>query len=82
MHARPNDDPAPTIPSEPLAARELEILGAYAAGLSSPEIADRLGSESGAVRETFKSAMRKLGAHSRLQAVILAARRGLLNLPS
>jgi DNA-binding NarL/FixJ family response regulator len=64
-----------------LAPEEREVLQAYAAGLSSDEIADRLGTDLGAIHEALQGAMRNLGASTRLEAILVAFSRGLLELP-
>jgi DNA-binding CsgD family transcriptional regulator len=62
--------------------RERDVLQAYANGLSSQEIADQLGTDLGAIQESIEGAMRNLGASTRLEAVLVAFRLGLLKLPS
>lgn len=62
-----------------LTAREREVLGLLAEGLSSEAIAARLFLSANTVRNHVQSVLTKLGAHSRLEAVSIAARAGLLD---
>jgi len=63
---------------EPLSARELELLGFLAAGLSTSEIAAQLFITTGTARNHLKSIYGKLDVHSRLQAVERARALNLL----
>jgi len=63
---------------EPLSAREVEILALVAAGLANREIADRLVVGVGTVNWHINNIYRKLGVHSRTQAVARARSLGLL----
>jgi len=60
---------------------EREVLAVSATGLTTAEVADRLGLATSDVRRALASAVAKLGARSRLEAVIIAVRRGLIDLP-
>lgn len=62
-----------------LTVREREVLGLLADGLSSESIAGRLYLSSNTVRNHVQAVLTKLGAHSRLEAVSIAARAGLLD---
>jgi two-component system nitrate/nitrite response regulator NarL len=62
----------------PLSAREREVLGHVADGLSAPAIARRLGVAPRTVRTHLEHLYDKLGAGDRAQLVALAMRRGLL----
>ncbi len=64
-----------------LSARELEVLRLLAAGRSTTTIADELGLSVHTTRNHVRNLMTKLGAHSRLDAVVIAARSGLIELP-
>jgi len=64
-----------------LTARELEVLGLLAEGLSGEAIATRLYLSPNTVRNHVQNLLPKLGAHSRLEAVSIAARAGLLDRP-
>jgi len=55
-----------------LSLREQEVMQLVAAGLTSRDIAGRLGVSSSTVESTVKSAMVKLGARTRAQAAALA----------
>ena len=61
-----------------LSARETEVLGMLAAGQSTLELAANLGVSVHTVRNHVQSAIRRLGAHSKLEAVAIAQRQGLI----
>jgi DNA-binding CsgD family transcriptional regulator len=65
------------------AAREREVLGMTGEGLDPRAIADQLVVSRHTARGHVNNIMTKLGAHSQLQAVVIAARSGLLpaNMP-
>ncbi len=65
---------------EPLTARELEVLRVLASGVSTSAGADLLGISTATLRAHVQAILRKLGAHSRLEAVAEAARLGLITL--
>jgi DNA-binding NarL/FixJ family response regulator len=65
---------------ENLTPREQEVLRLLAEGLSDKEIAERLYVGSGTVRTHVVSIFGKLGAHSRLQALVFAVRHGLVDI--
>ncbi|MFG3497049.1 LuxR C-terminal-related transcriptional regulator [Streptomyces sp. NPDC047928] len=65
-------------PPVALAPRELDVLAAVAAGATNAAAARRLGLRPETVKGYLRSAMRKLGAHTRLEAVVAARRAGLL----
>jgi PAS domain S-box-containing protein len=62
-----------------LTPREHEVLERLADGQDAMEIARRLELSVYSVRGHIKSLMRKLGVHSQLQAVVVAARRGIVD---
>ncbi len=64
---------APASSRGPLSPREREVLELVGAGLTSPEIALRLGIARSTVETLVRSAMRKLGARSRRQAAAVLA---------
>jgi len=72
------------VPPDPgLTAREIDVLRMLAAGVTLTTIARELGISVNTARGHVKNILSKLGAHSQLEAVVLAARRGLINaLPS
>ncbi|WP_017541911.1 helix-turn-helix domain-containing protein [Nocardiopsis halophila] len=61
-----------------LAPREVEVLGCVAEGGTNADTAARLGLRPETVKAYLRSAMRRLGAHTRLEAVSAARRYGLL----
>lgn len=62
-----------------LTAREREVLVLVAEGLRNRDVAERLGISVNTVHRHVQSVLVKLHAHSKLQAVIVAARAGLLD---
>jgi two-component system nitrate/nitrite response regulator NarL len=64
--------------SEPLTNREWEVLRLLGQGVATREIARRLHIAPHTVRSHVQRVMSKLGVHSRLEAVALARRTGLL----
>ena len=65
---------------EKLTARERELLGALAEGLESREIAEKLNITVETERTHMVNILHKLGVHSRLQALVFAARHGLVEI--
>ncbi|WP_371127853.1 response regulator transcription factor [Streptomyces sp. 1222.5] len=61
-----------------LAPRELDVLSWVAAGATNTAVAERLGLRPETVKGYLRSAMRKLGTHTRGEAVTAARRAGLL----
>lgn len=61
-----------------LTAEERAVLRLAATGLATPDIADALGWPLDHVRSALVSAIATLGARSKLEAVIIAYRRGEL----
>ncbi|KQX63547.1 helix-turn-helix transcriptional regulator [Streptomyces sp. Root1310] len=72
--------PAERPPGQPvaLAPRELDVLAWVAAGATNAAAAERLGLRPETVKGYLRSAMRRLGAHTRGEAVVAARRAGLL----
>ncbi|MGI5438520.1 response regulator transcription factor [Streptomyces shenzhenensis] len=70
--------PEPAARGANLAPRELDVLAWVAAGATNAAVADRLGLRPETVKGYLRSAMRKLGAHTRGEAVAAARRAGLL----
>ena len=66
-------------PQIALTPREAEVLGWVAEGLGNKEIADRLGTASGTVKNQIQTILGKLKAADRTQAVTIAIRRGILH---
>ena len=83
---RPEEDPRPS--STPisafqgaaaaLTAREREVLGYLARGLSTPAIAQKLSVARVTVRNHIQGLLPKLGVHSKLEAVVEAHRAGIV----
>ena len=69
---------APTVGTELLTARELQVLQLVAQGLPNKGIARRLGISENTAKFHVASLCGKLGASSRTEAVTIAARRGLI----
>ena len=70
---------APTVPdASRLTAREQEVLGLMGEGLDPSAIAERLVLSVYTARGHVKNVMMKLGAHTQLEAVVLATKSGLL----
>jgi DNA-binding NarL/FixJ family response regulator len=64
-----------------LSTEAQQVLHHAATGLSNADIADRLGLPIALVRRHLDDAFRALGASSRLDAVVRAAQRHLIDLP-
>ncbi len=62
-----------------LSRRELEVLGVMAEGGSDKEIADTLFISLNTARKHAQNIIRKLGAHSKLEAVVIAVRAGVIH---
>ncbi|MEU9861437.1 LuxR C-terminal-related transcriptional regulator [Streptomyces sp. NPDC047971] len=65
-------------PGVTLTPRELDVLAAVARGATNAGAASRLGLRPETVKGYLRSAMRKLGAHTRVEAVVAARRAGAL----
>jgi DNA-binding NarL/FixJ family response regulator len=65
---------------EQLTRREMQVLNALAEGLTNREIAERLHMSVDTERTHMMNILSKLGVHSRLQALLFAARYGLIEL--
>ncbi|WAU86518.1 LuxR C-terminal-related transcriptional regulator [Streptomyces sp. Qhu-G9] len=68
----------PSAPEVRLTPRELDVLACVAVGTTNAGAGERLGLRSETVKAYLRSAMRKLGAHTRLEAVVAARTAGLL----
>jgi DNA-binding NarL/FixJ family response regulator len=62
----------------PLAPRELDVLALVAMGCGNAEVGRRLGLRTETVKSYLRSAMRRLGTHTRMETVVSARRAGLL----
>ncbi len=67
---------------EPLTVRELEILRALSAGLTTREICDELSIAPNTLRTHVQNITAKLHVHSKLEAVVFALRHGLVDPPT
>jgi two-component system, NarL family, nitrate/nitrite response regulator NarL len=76
----PDPRPIETTAGADLTPRELEVLALLADGLSNKEIAQRLAISDHTAKFHVNGILGKLGAQSRTEAVVLAARAGLLTL--
>jgi DNA-binding NarL/FixJ family response regulator len=70
-----------SLATEPLTAREGQVLTLLAEGLCNKHIATRLEISLGTVKAHLRSAFDKLGVHSRTEAILMAERRGMLRKP-
>ncbi|WP_262281805.1 response regulator transcription factor [Micromonospora sp. MA102] len=61
-----------------LSPRETDVLACVALGCTNADVAGQLGLRPETVKSYLRSAMRKLGAHTRLEVVVAARRAGLL----
>lgn len=66
-------------PSATLTARERQTLGHLADGASTAEVAERLGVAHNTARNHVQRVLEKLGARSKLEAVAIARREGMLD---
>jgi len=73
---------APLPDAKPLTPRQDEVLRLLAEGLDTGTIAERMGVALETARNHIRAVLRRLDAHSRLEAVINGARMGLLDLHS
>jgi DNA-binding NarL/FixJ family response regulator len=64
-----------------LTPRELEVLALLAGGRSTADIAGELVVSPNTVRNHVQSILRKLGAHSKLEAVNIAVQQGIVSYP-
>jgi len=72
---------APTHEHSPLGQltpRQHEVLRLLGEGLETPEIATRLGIAEETARNHIRALLRTLGAHSRLEAVLMGLRAGVI----
>ncbi|MEU3183618.1 helix-turn-helix transcriptional regulator [Streptomyces sp. NPDC006923] len=70
--------PPPRVLPVALAPREVDVLACVASGSTNAAAAELLGLRPETVKGYLRSAMRKLGTHTRLEAVVAARRAGLL----
>ncbi len=67
-----------SVSGPPVSPRELDVLAQVALGCSNAEAGRRLSLLPETVKSYLRSAMRKLGASTRFEAVVAARRQGLL----
>ena len=84
IHILGDAEPLPAVPAADLlpgglTRRQVEILRLLARGTTPRAIAFALGVSPVTVRNHIQTAMERLGAHSRLEAVMLASRTGILS---
>ncbi len=70
---------SPAVGSD-LTSRELEVLQLLAEGVTTDTLAERLYISKHTARSHVRNILAKLGAHSKLEAVAVAARAGIVNL--
>jgi two-component system nitrate/nitrite response regulator NarL len=70
------------VPALELTPLERAVLAASATGLCVAEVADFLDEPPEAVRRALASLITKLGASSKLEALVIAIRRGLIDIPA
>jgi NarL family two-component system response regulator LiaR len=63
-----------------MTSREIEVMQAFADGLSTEDVATRFGVGVRTVRSHVENVLMKLGVHSKLEAVLLGLRAGVLRL--
>jgi DNA-binding NarL/FixJ family response regulator len=63
-----------------LTAREIEVLGLIAAGNGNRDVADNLSITEDTVKGHVRHIMEKLGAQDRTEAVVIAVRRGIIQI--
>jgi DNA-binding NarL/FixJ family response regulator len=73
-------DPSPQTSPYVLSPREQEVLSLLSEGLSNRDVAERLGISRHTAKFHVNAILDKLGATTRTEAVVLAARSGLLSL--
>ena len=73
---QPSDQSSPEV--FPLTAREIEVLSLMGMALSAREIAGELTISTNTARNHVRNVCGKLDARSKLEAVVIAQRRGLL----
>jgi two-component system nitrate/nitrite response regulator NarL len=74
----PSEDGMEILPSDPLTARETEVIQLIAQGLPNKVIAQRLGISEHTVKFHVNAILRKLDAQSRTEAVVRAYRLGII----
>jgi len=82
---RPHEPDAETLPSSAdvptLTPRQAEVLRMLGSGMTTQQMADRMGLSPETVRNHVKATLGELNAKSRLEAVLTAYRLGLLQRP-
>lgn len=70
--------PPPTVPLRDLTPRQAEVLRHLARGCSTAQMSEEMGVSVDTVRNHIRDLLKRLGVHSRLEAVLVARQRGLL----
>jgi DNA-binding CsgD family transcriptional regulator len=65
-----------------LTVREQRILALATTGWSTAAIAETLGLSPETIRQSLASTIQRVGARSKMEAALIAVRRGLINLPA
>ena len=83
VHSADGDETIATPPGADarLTVRERAVLTASATGMVVAEVAESLGLTPEDVRSALRSAIAKLGTRSKLEAIIVALRRGMIDIP-
>jgi PAS domain S-box-containing protein len=76
------DRPSAAKPAPRLTPRQSEVLQMLGEGLTTQQMADRMSLATETVRNHVRGVLAQLGAQSRLEAVLIAHRYGLLELPT
>jgi PAS domain S-box-containing protein len=79
---RPPSEPIRAVPDPQLTPRQLEILELIAAGLSTADVARELTLSPETVRNHLRNAFSELRVHTRVEAIAMAQRLGLLAAPA
>jgi PAS domain S-box-containing protein len=78
VSVKPSVDQSPARVAQELTPRQAEVLMYLANGLSTEQMAEAMGISKDTVRNHVRGLLRRLGAHSRLEAVAMAHAQGLI----
>jgi DNA-binding NarL/FixJ family response regulator len=79
LHQRRRQEDAAHVTFEPLTPREREVLQALARGLDNRDAAVQLKISPNTLRTHLQNVMGKLHVHSKLEAVVIALKHGLID---